>query len=67
MLRLVRAESIVGRHVTNKNILRRSSLVDCEILENFMRKTGYLGHILRGEHYNFQRLILQGKIEKRNE
>ncbi|KAL3267530.1 hypothetical protein HHI36_011652 [Cryptolaemus montrouzieri] len=51
-------------HVTNEDILRRTGLIDRELFENIKRrKIGYLGHVLRGERYHFQRLILQGKIE----
>lgn len=48
--------------VTNKDIPRRASVVDCELFKSTKRiKTGYLGNILNGECYHFQHLILQGK------
>lgn len=51
-------------HVRNEEVLQRAGLADRELFENIKkRKIGYLGHILRGERYHFQRLILQGKIE----
>ena len=39
-------------------------MIDRELLEAIKRrKIAYLGYIMRGERYEFQRLILQGKIE----
>lgn len=50
--------------VRNEDILRRAGLEERELFEIIKkRKIAYLGHILRGERYHFQRLILQGKIE----
>nr|CAH7754601.1 unnamed protein product [Callosobruchus chinensis] len=51
-------------HVRNDDVLRMAGLEDRELFEhNQKRKISYLGHIIRGERYEFQRLILQGKIE----
>lgn len=51
-------------HISNEEVLRRAELEDRELFMTIKeRKISYLGHILRGERYHFQRLILQGKIE----
>nr|CAH7712302.1 unnamed protein product [Callosobruchus chinensis] len=51
-------------HVRNDGVLRMAGLEDQELFEHIKkRKISYLGHIIRGERYEFQRLILQGKIE----
>nr|CAH7723139.1 unnamed protein product [Callosobruchus chinensis] len=51
-------------HVRNDDVLRMAGLEDRELFEHIKkRKISYLGHIIRGERYEFQRLILQGKIE----
>nr|CAH7760149.1 unnamed protein product [Callosobruchus chinensis] len=51
-------------HVRNDDVLRMAGLEDRELFEHTKkRKISYLGHIIRGERYEFQRLILQGKIE----
>ena len=58
------AEDIVNEHVRNDNVLRMSGLEDREVFEHIKnRKIFYLGHIMRRERYEFQPLILQGKIE----
>nr|CAH7729152.1 unnamed protein product [Callosobruchus chinensis] len=50
--------------VRNDDVLRMARLEDRELFEHIKkRKISYLGHIIRGERYEFQRLILQGKIE----
>lgn len=50
--------------VRNEDVLRLADLEDRELFEHIKkRKIAYLGHIIRGERYDFQRLILQGKIE----
>nr|CAH7722793.1 unnamed protein product [Callosobruchus chinensis] len=50
-------------HVRN-DVLRMAGLEDRELFEHTKkRKISYLGHIIRGERYEFQRLILQEKIE----
>nr|CAH7751670.1 unnamed protein product [Callosobruchus chinensis] len=51
-------------HVRNDDVLRMAGLEDRELFEHIKkRKISYLGHIIRKERYDFQRLILQGKIE----
>nr|CAH7733484.1 unnamed protein product [Callosobruchus chinensis] len=51
-------------HVKNDAMLRMAELEDLELFEHIKkRKISYLGHIIRGERYEFQRVILQGKIE----
>lgn len=51
-------------HVRNEEVLRRAGLAERELFETIKkRKIAYMGHMLRGERYHFQRLILQGKIE----
>nr|CAH7767171.1 unnamed protein product [Callosobruchus chinensis] len=51
-------------HVRNDDMLKMAGLEDRELFEHIKkRKISYLGHIIRGERYEFQRLILQGKIE----
>nr|CAH7737600.1 unnamed protein product [Callosobruchus chinensis] len=51
-------------HVRNDDVLRMAGLEDVELFEHIKkRKISYLGHIIREERYEFQRLILQGKIE----
>jgi hypothetical protein len=52
--------------VRNEEVLRRAGLQDRELF-NYVKskKTAYLGHIIRGERYTFQQLILEGKIEGR--
>nr|CAH7723606.1 unnamed protein product [Callosobruchus chinensis] len=51
-------------HVRNDYVLRMAGLEDRELFEHIKkRKISYLGHIIRGKRYEFQRLILQGKIE----
>nr|CAH7760001.1 unnamed protein product [Callosobruchus chinensis] len=50
-------------HVRNDDVLRMAGL-EGELFEHIeKRKISYLGHIIRGERYEFQRLILQGKVE----
>ena len=50
--------------VKNEEVIRRAGLEDRELFRHMReKKIAYLGHILRGERYHFQRLILQGKIE----
>ena len=52
-LRRMLSVSWVDR-VRNEDILQRAGLVERELFENIKkRKTGYLGHILRGERYHF--------------
>ena len=52
-------------HTSNETVLRRMN-ADREILGIVKRrKTSYLGHIYRGERYEFLRLIMEGKIEGR--
>lgn len=52
--------------VRNEEVLNRAQLEDRQLFEYVKsRKTAYLGHILRGERYSFQQLILEGKIEGR--
>nr|CAH7756553.1 unnamed protein product [Callosobruchus chinensis] len=51
-------------HVRNDDVLRMAGLEDRELFEHIKkRKISYLRHIIRGEQYEFQRLILQGKIK----
>nr|CAH7746264.1 unnamed protein product [Callosobruchus chinensis] len=50
-------------HVRNDDVFRIAGLEDLELFEHKKLKTSYLGHIIRGERYEFQRLILHGKIE----
>nr|CAH7769935.1 unnamed protein product [Callosobruchus chinensis] len=51
-------------HVRNDDVLRMAGLEDRELFEHIKkRKISYLGYIIRGERYELQRLILQGKIE----
>nr|CAH7753092.1 unnamed protein product [Callosobruchus chinensis] len=51
-------------HVRNDDDLRMDGLEDREHFERIKkRNTSYLGHIIRRERCEFQRLILQGKIE----
>nr|CAH7746925.1 unnamed protein product [Callosobruchus chinensis] len=51
-------------HVRNDDVLRMAGLGDRELFEHIKkRKISYLGHIIRGERYEFQRVILQGKVE----
>ena len=51
-------------HVRNEDVLRIAGLENRELFEHIKkRKISYLGHIIRGERYDFQRLILQGKIK----
>nr|CAH7732086.1 unnamed protein product [Callosobruchus chinensis] len=51
-------------HVKNDDVLRMAGLEDRELFEHIeKRKISYLGHIIRGERYEFQRLIVQGIIE----
>nr|CAH7758876.1 unnamed protein product [Callosobruchus chinensis] len=51
-------------HVRNDDVLRMAGLEDRELFEHIKkRKISYPGHIIRGERYEFQRVILQGKIE----
>nr|CAH7729365.1 unnamed protein product [Callosobruchus chinensis] len=51
-------------HVRNDDVLRMARLEDRELFEHIKkRKISYLRHIILGEPYEFQRLILQGKIE----
>lgn len=50
--------------VRNEEVLGKAGLTSRELFDAIKkRKTSYLGHILRGPRYEFQRLILQGKIE----
>nr|CAH7740793.1 unnamed protein product [Callosobruchus chinensis] len=52
------------KHVRSDDVLRTAGLEDRELFEHIIkRKISYLGHIIRGEPYEFQRLILQGNIE----
>ena len=49
----------------NEEVVRRAGLEDRELFRHIReKKIAYLGHILRGERYHFQRLILQGKIAR---
>nr|CAH7753717.1 unnamed protein product [Callosobruchus chinensis] len=51
-------------HVRNDDVLRMAGLEDRELFEHIKkRKISYLGHIIRRGRYEFQRLILQRKIE----
>ena len=51
-------------HIRNEEVLRRAQIEDRELFEVIKRrKISYLGHIMRGERYEFQRLVLQGKVE----
>nr|CAH7767443.1 unnamed protein product [Callosobruchus chinensis] len=59
MLKISRTE-----HVRNDDVLRMAELEDRELFKHIRkRKISYLGHIIRGERYEFQRMMLQGKIE----
>lgn len=54
------------QRVRNTEVLRRAGLLDRELFPCVKkRKVSYLGHILRGDRYAFQRLVLEGKIEGR--
>ena len=51
--------------VSNSEVLRRAN-IGRELLTTMkIRKTAYLGHVLKGEKYSFLQLIIQGKIEGR--
>nr|CAH7744554.1 unnamed protein product [Callosobruchus chinensis] len=51
-------------HVRNDNLLRMAGVEDRELFDHTKkRKISYLGHIIRGERYELQRLILQETIE----
>nr|CAH7763302.1 unnamed protein product [Callosobruchus chinensis] len=51
-------------HIRNDDVLRMAGLEDQKLFEHIKkRKISYLGHIIRGELYEFQPLIVQGKIE----
>nr|CAH7728610.1 unnamed protein product [Callosobruchus chinensis] len=51
-------------HIRNDDVLRMAELKDREFFEHIKkRKISYQGHIIRGERYEFQCLILQEKIE----
>lgn len=53
------------RRITNENVLRMMG-TDRELLQHVkQRKTGYLGHVYRGEKYQLLRLLMEGKIEGR--
>nr|CAH7714379.1 unnamed protein product [Callosobruchus chinensis] len=55
-------------HVRKDDVLRMAGLEDRELFEHIKkRKISYLGHIIRGERYEFQRLILQGKSKVEDE
>lgn len=50
-------------HTTNEEILRRIG-IERELLNTVkVRKTSYLGHILRNNKYQYAQLIVKGKIE----
>lgn len=50
--------------VRNEEVIRRAKLRDRELLEIIKkRKISYFGHIMREDRYEFQRLILEGKVE----
>ncbi|VEN47725.1 unnamed protein product [Callosobruchus maculatus] len=47
-------------HVTNEEVLPRAELTDRQLFDTIKtRKIAYLGHVIQGERYQLQRLVLQ--------
>lgn len=49
--------------VTNEEVLRRMGKQKELLLTIKQRKTRYIGHVMRGDRYEFLRLIIEGKIQ----
>lgn len=51
------------QRVTNEEVLRRMGKQKELLLTIKHRKTSYIGHVMRGDKYEFLRLIIEGKIQ----